>query len=88
VVRADAGGTMGSAELDCAGADRAACRRVAEVLPALAPDPDEACAELYGGPERIRVRGRLDGREVDVEATRVDGCAIRRYDLLAAALEG
>lgn len=71
--------------LDCAGGDEA-CRRVAALLPRLAPDPTEACAQIYGGPERRIVEGEVGGRAVRVEVTRVDGCQIARYDLLTKAL--
>lgn len=88
VVRATDAGVVGREALDCAGADRAACDRVAAVLPTLRPAPDEVCAELYGGPERILLSGRLGGEAVALEVGRADGCQIRRYDALAGALAG
>jgi hypothetical protein len=72
--------------LDCAGADAPICRRVAALLPALEPAPDEVCTQVYGGPRRIGLDGRLGGRRVALTAARRDGCEIRRYDRLAAAL--
>lgn len=72
--------------LDCAGADRATCAEVARLLPRLRPDPNEACTQIYGGPERIVLSGQLAGERVRLEVGRTDGCAIARYDLLAAAL--
>lgn len=73
-------------ELDCAGPDRALCDRIAALLPALAPEPGEVCAEIYGGPERIVVSGRLDGAPVSRELTRTNACEIARYDRLQAVL--
>jgi hypothetical protein len=71
--------------LDCAGGGET-CQRVAAILPRLAPDPAELCAQIYGGPERRVVEGEVGGRAVRVEVTRVDGCQIARYDLLTEAL--
>jgi hypothetical protein len=73
-------------ELDCAGADRAACDRVVALLPRLRPRPGEVCTEIYGGPERLVVEGTVEGAPERVEVTRVDGCQIARYDLLEGAL--
>ena len=73
--------------LDCA--ERGgACDRVIAILPRLAPDPDEACTQIFGGPERRVVTGVVDGLAVGVEITRADGCQIARYDLLTEALTG
>ena len=63
-------------------------RAVVRLLPDLRPKPDEVCTQIYGGPERIAVRGTVDGTPVRVEVTRTDGCEIARYDLLDAALTG
>ena len=73
--------------LDCTVKD-GACDRVVALLPRLSPEPDEACTEIYGGPERLVVEGTLDGDAVSKEVTRADGCQIARYDLLAEALGG
>jgi hypothetical protein len=72
--------------LDCAGADAAICRRVTALLPELTSAPEEICTQIYGGPWRIGLDGRLGGRRVDLTVGRRDGCQIRRYDRLAAAL--
>lgn len=85
VRRYDGERLVGTTALDC-GLSGGACDRVAALLPRLAPDPSEACAQIYGGPERRVVEGVVDGRAVHVEVTRADGCQIARYDLLAAAL--
>lgn len=71
--------------LDCASRG-GPCDRVVALLPRLAPRPDEVCTQIYGGPERRVVSGTVDGRAVNVEVTRTDGCQIARYDLLTEAL--
>ena len=73
--------------LDCTVKD-GACARVVALLPRLSPEPDEACTQVYGGPERLIVEGTLDGEAVSKEVTRTDGCQIARYDLLSQALAG
>ncbi len=59
---------------------------MAELLPSLRPVEDEFCTEVYGGPWRIALEGRLDGRPVAIAIGRRDGCQIARYDRLAEAL--
>ena len=78
--------TLRTVALDCAGADAPVCRGVAELLPSLRPVEDEFCTKVYGGPWRIALEGRLDGRPVAIEIGRRDGCQIARYDRLAGAL--
>lgn len=70
--------------LDCEGGGT--CARVVALLPRLAADPGEVCTQIYGGPERRVVSGVVEGRPVDIEVTRTDGCQITRYDLLTEAL--
>lgn len=72
--------------LDCAGGDGPVCRRVAALLPSLRPVEGELCTQVYGGPWRIGLEGRLDGRAVDLVLARRDGCEILRYDRLAGVL--
>jgi hypothetical protein len=52
-------------------------RQALEPLPA-----DSICTQIYGGPQKARVRGRLDGRPVDARFSRVNGCEIHRWDQL------
>jgi Subtilisin inhibitor-like len=47
---------------------------------------DMACTELYGGPQRAIVSGRIDGRRVWAKLTRVDGCQIARWDRVPSLL--
>ena len=88
VTRSDDSGSGPGVDLDCAGAGAAVCERVVALLPELRPAPDEICTQVYGGPERIEVRGTVEGVPVRVEVTRTNGCEIDRYDKLEAALRG
>jgi hypothetical protein len=57
---------------------RRACahaRRVTELL-STDPDPNRACTEIYGGPERARVTGRIGSRRIARGFSRTDGCQI------------
>jgi hypothetical protein len=48
---------------------------------ALQPLPrDTICTQIYGGPQRARVRGRIDDRAVDARFSRSNGCEIHRWD--------
>lgn len=41
--------------------------------------PDAVCTEIYGGPQRARVTGMLDGRYVWSTFARNNGCQIGRW---------
>jgi hypothetical protein len=58
-----------------------ACRRLDAAGPGLfAPlSPKVACTELYGGPQRARVTGLLDGRPIRATFARTNGCHIARW---------
>ena len=73
----------------CGGARACDAARLRALRAALddADDGTRACTQQFGGPERARVTGRLEGRRVDVELDRADGCAIAAYDALFAALD-
>jgi hypothetical protein len=59
------------------GARRACAHaRAVTALLTTAPDPDRACAELFGGPERAQVTGRIGDRHVRRTFKRTDGCEI------------
>ena len=45
--------------------------------------PDTVCTEIYGGPQRARVTGLLDGRHVWATFTRSNGCHIARWAKLS-----
>jgi hypothetical protein len=62
-----------------------ACRRLRDLRgTAFAPTPrGRACAQLFGGPMTALVTGVYEGRRVWARLSRVDGCAIARWDLVA-----
>lgn len=65
----------------------AACARLAETGPAaFAPLPDQACTEIYGGPQRAEIAGTVDGEAVDAVFQRTNGCEIEAWDALAGVL--
>ena len=63
------------------GASRAcrAARRRTSLL-TTAPDPGRVCTQIYGGPERARVSGRIGTRAVARSFSRADGCRIADWD--------
>jgi hypothetical protein len=63
-----------------------ACRRLIAIGDrAFAPTPRgmRACAQLYGGPMTAVVTGIYFGQRVWAKLTRVDGCAIARWNAVA-----
>ena len=70
--------------------DRAACLALAESdvqqrLIEGAPG-DQACTEIYGGPETATVIGTIDDQPVDTIVNRTNGCGIDEWDRLLADL--
>lgn len=43
---------------------------------------DQACTDIYGGPQTATVTGTYEGDEVDAEFSRADGCQIDRWEHL------
>ena len=83
-VALDVDGSTGSgepqtAEVECPGAD--GCEALADVSAAdFEPvGPNEACTEIFGGPETATIEGTLDGEEVDATFNRANGCEIERF---------
>ena len=64
----------------CAGIRKLAPRLISQ------PPKDRVCSMIYGGPQKVRVTGTIDGKHVDRIFTRTNGCQIADYDRLAAAL--
>jgi hypothetical protein len=96
-VRARAGADAQTATLRCGQApeatgyikDAAAACETAEASREVlihGPPDNVACAEIYGGPQRARITGTLEGQRVDLEVTREDGCAIALWDELQPLL--
>jgi Subtilisin inhibitor-like len=62
-----------------------ACRRLEAGGPELfVPLPKNiVCTEIYGGPQRARVVGRVNGRRIWATFTRTNGCNIDRWQRLS-----
>ena len=62
-----------------------ACRKLARAGHDLfAPVPETAvCTEIYGGPQRARVTGSVNGARVWATFTRTNGCNIDRWQRLS-----
>ena len=62
-----------------------ACRRLATGGPKLfAPlPPDTVCTDIYGGPQKARIVGRVAGKRVRATFTRTNGCEIARWNRLS-----
>jgi hypothetical protein len=83
----DAGAGTAPIELRCGGDEPcvpATLDKLAEI--AEPHDAAHACTQQYGGPEKARMTGVLEGKRVDATVTRSDGCGIADYEALFAAL--
>ena len=47
------------------------------------PRRDLVCTQIYGGPQRARVVGRIAGERVWASFSRTDGCQIGRWNALS-----
>ena len=65
-----------------------ACAALEDVDPdVFAPvGSDQACTQIYGGPETATVRGLWNGMELDASFARNDGCEIARWDAVVELL--
>jgi hypothetical protein len=64
----------------------AACRAIADG--ALEPTPrGTACTQQFGGPHTATVTGTVEGRRVDAEFSRANGCEIARWQDAAPVLD-
>jgi hypothetical protein len=61
-------------------------RRVPLVAFAPTRPPGSVCAQVWGGPERARVVGRLRGRAIDAHFDRSDACGMEQWQLAAPLL--
>ena len=58
-----------------------ACTRLLRVQNPFAPVPrDQACTQIYGGPQQAVVTGIYGGKPVRTAFTRTDGCQIARWN--------
>jgi Subtilisin inhibitor-like len=80
-LRCPAGGTLPDAA--------EACSKLAQLDDPFAPVPQgTACTQIYGGPELADVSGTLDGKPVDTQFSRGDGCEIERWNRVAFLFPG
>ena len=58
-----------------------ACQRLSAVgMKLFAPiSPKVVCTEIYGGPQRARVTGMVEGKRVWANFSRMNGCNIERW---------
>jgi hypothetical protein len=92
VIRVDADGARGpkaatTTRLRCPGDGCAATQGLsgADMAP---PPANQACTQIYGGPQTATVTGTLNGEPVDASFKRTDGCQITRWQKLKGVLEG
>ncbi len=52
------------------------------------PGPPKLCTQQYGGPQVAVVTGWFEGREVNSQFSRTDGCEIARWRTMAPLLGG
>lgn len=66
--------------ITCPGADE----RCPKITPeALKPIPvDAVCGQVYGGPEKARIVGMVNGERVNLSLSRTDSCRIAQWDSL------
>lgn len=78
-----AGGTHPQAAEACRAIDQAARGPKSPWEPI---GKDTLCTQLHGGSQTARVTGTWEGREVDAEFNRTNGCEVARWDSLTPAL--
>lgn len=80
-LRCDARGPRASGYLRHRSAARL-CRRAyaLEAFLGRPPRTDRPCTQIYGGPDRARVRGNVRGTAVNRRFMRTDGCEIADWD--------
>lgn len=75
--------------LRCPGGKPAACKALRK-LPrkALRPIPRKrVCATIYGGPDRVVIRGRIGRRQVAIDLMRTNSCELERFDEWMGVIE-
>lgn len=57
-----------------------ACAALTKTKEPFKPVPkDQICTKIYGGPEIATVKGTWQGKEINTEFTRADGCQLHRW---------
>ena len=58
----------------------AACRKLGQIDDPFAPVPEgTACTQIFGGPEIADVSGTFNGKAVDTQFSRGNGCELERW---------
>ena len=66
-----------------------ACQKLGEIESPFEPVPKGiACTQIYGGPELAEVTGTYNGKAVDTQFSRGDGCEIERWKKVAFLFPG
>ncbi|TDB93333.1 SSI family serine proteinase inhibitor [Actinomadura sp. 7K534] len=61
-----------------------ACAALTKAKDPFKPVPkDQMCTHIYGGPEVATVKGTWDGKKVDAQFSRKDGCQLHRWTEVA-----
>ena len=47
---------------------------------------DQACTQVFGGPQQATVKGTYDGKDVDASFSRQNGCEIDRWEKLGTTV--
>ena len=57
-----------------------ACRKLGQIDDPFAPVPEgTACTQIFGGPEIADVTGTFNGKAVDTQFSRGNGCELERW---------
>jgi hypothetical protein len=78
----DTGAPPKELKLTCASASDSDACKAADALTKqdLAPTPsNQACTQIFGGPETATIKGTLHGETIDATFSRSDGCEIDRW---------
>src|SRR4051794_16742664 len=75
--RPTARSTVGNPDAACA-----ALAKSGDLVFFAPPNPNRACTEQYGGPQKARVTGTLDGKPVDKVFSLTDGCRIAEWQAM------
>ncbi len=73
-------GVDGAAGCELLG-DSAVLALLVDGLPA-----DQACTEIYGGPDEAFITGEINGKTIDATISRINGCEIDRWERLVGLI--
>lgn len=91
-IRADGNAISAQFLLDCNGANALdsstlpnaadACKLITDKPEIISSqdDPQAICTEIYGGPEKAEISGKLAGKTISTSFSKHNGCAIERWN--------